>query len=401
MKLEVTEYERRAGVGLTDSEARALQRTRALTVTPDTSTVGAWEVRASQYVGIVSIDGVEVRIAPKVPVDRLLFLLTFSRDERAWDAISADLTEADDLLSSVAFAFAHHAEIALAPGVLQGYVTVDAALPSVRGRIREADQMRRRYGLGVPVEVTFDDFTVDIPENRWVRAAARRLLRLHDVKPSVARRLRHLLHRLNDVNDLTREDLAQDVHFTRLNERYRPAVRLSQLIVESGSLEFDLGTVQATTFLFDMNRIFEEFVTATLARALEALAGRVAAQERHLLDVEGDVEIRPDIVWRVASRYAAVIDVKYKAAALAEVPNADVYQALAYSLALDVRPAYLIYAAGNEPPVSRTIRHSDLTVITETLDLKLAPSDLLDAVDILARRIAVAASVQLPERVLA
>ena len=394
MKLQVTEYERRAGVGLTDSQARALQRTRALTVTPDMSTVGTWEVRASQYVGIVSTDGVEVRIAPKVRVGRLLFLLTFSRDERPWDAISADLAEADDLLSSVAFAFAHHAEIALAAGVLQGYVPIDASIPAVRGRIREADHMRRRYGLGVPVEVTFDDFTIDIPENRWLRAAARRLLRLHGVKPSVARRLRHLLHRLDDVNDLTPEDLARDVHFTRLNERYRPAVRLSQLIVESGSLEFDLGTVQATTFLFDMNQVFEDFVTATLTRALEARAGRVAAQEPHFLDIEGVLQIIPDIVWRVANRCVAVIDVKYKATALAEVPNADVYQALAYSLALDVRPAYLIYAASNEPPVSRRIRHSDLRVVTETLDLQLAPSELLDVVDILARRIALAASVE-------
>jgi 5-methylcytosine-specific restriction enzyme subunit McrC len=204
---------------------------------------------------------------------------------------------------------------------------------------------------------------------------------------------------LDEVSDLTREDLARDVHFTRLNERYLPAVRLAQLIIESGSLGFDVGTAEATTFLFDMNKVFEDFVTATLGRALEALGGRVAAQERHLLDVGGDVEIRPDLVWRVASRCAAVMDVKYKATTLAEVPNADVYQALAYSFALNVRPAYLISAAGNERPVSRAIRNSDLTVVTETLDLQLAPSDLLDSVDSLARRIALAAPVEMPLRV--
>ena len=44
-------------------------------------------------------------------------------------------------------------------------------MPSVRGRVRIAQQLRRRTGLPLPVEVTYDDFTPDILENRLLRAA--------------------------------------------------------------------------------------------------------------------------------------------------------------------------------------------------------------------------------------
>lgn len=388
MRFELAEYERVAGVTLTQRQARSLQSSRAIGVSPDPVVEDAWELRAAQYVGIVQAEDVEVRITPKVPVDRLMFLLAYARDERAWHALHSGLAEAEDLFESVAFAFTHHAELALERGVLQGYVTVDDALPTVRGRIREADQMRRRLGLMVPVEVTFDDYTVDIPENRWLRSAALQLLRLPMLSRAIVRRLRHIVHRLDGVGNLTRLDLTSDVAFTRLNDRYRPAIRLAQLIVDAGSLEFDLGERRATTFLFDMNKVFEDFVTTTLSRELRRIGGHVIPQDRHYLDTQGHIEVKPDLVWWVHEQCAAVVDVKYKATSVAEVPNADAYQALAYSLALDVRPAYLVYAAGNEEPDRHQMLHSDLEVVAATLDLGLPPRDLLGAVASFAARIA-------------
>ncbi len=388
MRVELSEYERVAGITLTQRQARSLQSSRAIGVSPDPVVENGWELRAAQYVGIVQAEDVEVRITPKVPVDRLMFLLTYARDKQAWHALHSDLTEAEDLFESVAFAFTHHAELALEAGVLQGYVTVDDALPTVRGRIREADQMRRQLGLMVPVEVTFDDYTMDIPENRWLRSAALQLLRLPMLSRAIVRRLRHIVHRLDAVGDLTRLDLTSDVAFTRLNDRYRPAIRLAQLIVDAGSLEFALGERRATTFLFDMNKVFEDFVTAALSRELERIGGHIAPQDRHYLDTQGHIEIKPDVVWWVHGRCAAVVDVKYKATAVSEIPNADAYQALAYSLSLDVRPAYLVYASGNEEPDRHEILHSDLEVVASTLDLGLPPVDLLDVVSSLAARIA-------------
>ena len=59
--------------------------------------------------------------------------------------------------------------------LLHGYREEEDALQTVRGRIRLDDQMRRRPGFLLPVEVRYDEFTDDILENRLVKAAVVRL----------------------------------------------------------------------------------------------------------------------------------------------------------------------------------------------------------------------------------
>lgn len=66
----------------------------------------------------------------------------------------------------------------------------DDSLMVLRGRLRDQDQLRRRFGLAVPLLVRFDDYTVDITENRVLRAAAELLLRLPGVDARVRQRLR-------------------------------------------------------------------------------------------------------------------------------------------------------------------------------------------------------------------
>ena len=47
-------------------------------------------------------------------------------------------------------------------GLLHGHCTEEDALLTVRGRIRLGDQIRRRFGIPLPVEVRYDEFTHDI-----------------------------------------------------------------------------------------------------------------------------------------------------------------------------------------------------------------------------------------------
>ncbi|MGW1913142.1 5-methylcytosine restriction system specificity protein McrC [Streptomyces sp. NPDC002076] len=48
-------------------------------------------------------------------------------------------------------------------------------------RTREADQIRRHFGLTFPVENAYDEYTADIPENQLLRASAECLLRVPGV----------------------------------------------------------------------------------------------------------------------------------------------------------------------------------------------------------------------------
>ena len=54
------------------------------------------------------------------------------------------------------------------------------------------DQLRRHQRITTPLEVSFDDYTPDIDENRLLVAATDRLLKLQGLGDST----RHCLHRL-------------------------------------------------------------------------------------------------------------------------------------------------------------------------------------------------------------
>jgi len=136
-------------------------------------------------------------------------------------------------------------------------------------------------------------------------------------------------------------------------------------------------------------KVFEDFLTATLTRALEAHGGLCRAQDPHDLDGAGRVGMNPDLVWYRAGRPAAVIDAKYKAEKPAGFPNADVYQLLAYCTALGLTEGHLVYAKGNEPTVTHHIRNAGITIHAHALDLAAAPDALLAQVDDLADRLTV------------
>jgi 5-methylcytosine-specific restriction enzyme subunit McrC len=349
-------------------------------------------LRAAQHVGVIRTEGVEVRIRPKVPVERVLFLAAYATDQTGWTDTVAQFVETPDLVAGIAAGFVTHAERSLARGVLQGYKRVEEALPIVRGRLREAAQATRRFGLPVPLEVTYDDFTIDILENQLLKSAARRLLLLPLVSTSVRRRLQRIALQVGGASELPPGGPVPVVHFDRLNERFRSSLALARLVLERSSVDLAHGDRDSVAFLFDMNRVFEDFVTAAIAPELERFGGRVEAQHRTFLDEGAAIAIRPDITWWSGSTCRAAIDAKYKSIATTALPNADVYQVFAYAVSLGLAEVHLVYAAGNERPATHIVRHAGTAIHAHALDLDQTPQMLLSGVRGLAEQIAFASS---------
>ena len=133
------------------------------------------------------------------------------------------------------------------------------------------------------------------------------------------------------------------VVFTRLNEHYKPALRLARLVLANLTLQDAVGETQASSFMLDMNALFERFVTKRLQRALRGRL-KVKAQHRDQLDKEGTVAVKPDLVFRSAGTPNFVADIKYKLTDdTAAGRHPDYYQLLAYTTALDLPEGVLIY----------------------------------------------------------
>ena len=149
--------------------------------------MGLYRIEPVGKVGSVRTPAVQLEVRPKerIGLRRLLFLLGYAGDQGFRDD-SVAAVEETDLWSALAESLAHLADRALSRGVLQGYLNVDESLRTVKGRIRISDQISRRPGMLVPLEVSYDEFTEDIAENRILRAALERMSQVPGVPPGRA-----------------------------------------------------------------------------------------------------------------------------------------------------------------------------------------------------------------------
>ncbi|MBC2868797.1 McrC family protein [Streptomyces mexicanus] len=404
-EVSLREYGPAVSVRLSSEAGRALAASGILqSAVPDPGREGHWLLRAGSRVGAVRTSGgTVVRIVPKTPVTRLFFLLGFSLDPAAaWRDSkegSVDTGAYDDVVPALAHAVERQIDGALRQGVLQGYREVQETALVMRGRLREAEQIRRHFGRTPPVEIAYDAYTADTAENRILRAATERLLRLPDVPGAVRRRLAHQRVRLCDAQPLIRGQELPYWQPSRLNARYVPALRLAEAVLRGTSPEHRPAGADPLTvdgFLLDMNKLFEDFVTVALREALREHGLTARLQDPHHLDMARLVRIRPDLVVRSGDGRTplAVVDAKYKVEKGDGLPHADLYQALTYATVLGLREAHLVYAAGRRPERFHEVRGTvgrdgrGMRLYQHSLDLSREPAQLLTSLRQIAGRLA-------------
>nr|WP_223188229.1 McrC family protein [Streptomyces sp. TRM68416] len=378
-----------------DAVGRALAAGDIVDATPDPYVPGHWSLRAGSKVGAVAVavpgddEPVTVRVTPKVPIARLFFLLGYGLDPKGgWRDGDVNVTGHRDLLPALAHAVERQIDRALRQGLLQGYRATEETSLVVRGRIREAEQIRRRFGATLPVEVEYDEFTTDIAENRLLRAAVERLLRLSGVPHDVRRGLLHQRARLAEVTVIVPGQPLPAWQPSRLNSRYQHALHLARVVLDNASVEHPPGELRIDGFLFDMNKLFEDFVTVALREACRGLGHSARLQDPHHLDEASAIRMKPDFVlYGPHGAPCAVVDAKYKAEKREGFPDADLYQMLAYCTALGLREGHLVYAKGNAPHEAHVVRHAGIVIHQHALDLDQEPSGLLSDVARVADRL--------------
>lgn len=383
--LTFTEGSPGISVPLSGVEYRILNELQIATVTP-TLVDGVYEVTAGRKVGAVAMGDRQVIVRPKIiDLNRLLFLMGYAKNPKIWRDDPVGLAGANELLPGLAEAFARIATRTVEQGLLQGYRTITDTLPVLRGRILAGEQMNRLYGLPVPIAVEYDDFTVDIAENQLLAMATLRLLTVPRVSEQARRLLQRLRRTLADVSVPPRGSAVPTWQPSRLNARYDAALHLAEIVLAAESFEHQVGHLTVTGYMFDMWRVFEDFVTVALRESLTGHGWHCEMQSALHLDDERQVDMRPDLLCRHHGLPAAVVDAKYKAERPEGFPNADLYQMLAYCTVLGLGEGHLVYAKGNEPVSVHTVQNAGVTVYCHALDLALEPVDLIRQVDGLAQ----------------
>ena len=318
-----------ADYALSAAEHYALRReasTLGLSIEPVLDSDGSYRLTAGPTVGAVEIADLSVLIEPKIGIPQLLSLACYAmRVFKPQEKRLFDFEEREALPDTLAIALASAARGAFVRGLLHGYREEEEALQTVRGRIRIEDQMRRRLGFALAVEVRYDEFTDDILANRLVKAAVTRLSGMPLRSPEARRGLGWVAAMLEQVSHVEfGPNDVPEVRFDRLNEHYRGVVGLSRLVLRYNAFESGRGSVRASGFLMDMNVVFQEFVTVALREAL-GVSEQTLRSDRGLprvtLDEDKALRLEPDLSWWDGTTCTFVGDAKYKNLTGARAPT--------------------------------------------------------------------------------
>ena len=359
----------------------------SLTMEPAAGTDGAYHLTPGSVVGAVEVGDLSVLIAPKIGIPQLLTLVCFAAGTFEPRHELFDYPRDEAPADVLALALGSAARRAFGRGLLHGYRSEDDALPTVRGRIRIDEQIRRRHGIAPPIEVRFDEFTDDITANRLVKSAVGILGRMRLRSPAARRELGWIAGILTNVSTVEYPAGAvPGVHFDRLNEHYREVVGLARLVLQHCAFESGRGGLRASGFRVDMTTVFQDLVTTGLRQALGLSADTFGEQKIRSLDEGGAVSLRPDLTWRHGASVAFVGDAKYKNLA-GGLPNADIYQLLAYVTAADLPGGLLVYAKGEAEPAIYRLRGSHRRLEVVALDLSGTLDEVLERLSAIADRV--------------
>ncbi|WP_309892197.1 5-methylcytosine restriction system specificity protein McrC [Archangium sp.] len=370
----------KAWVGELDpAEAAALASADPRILRIEFDRTGATRIVPGPYVGRLRIAGFDLWLEPKVPITTLLSMLA-EVSELVELKPDIGIAEGERLEDFIARAFLREVSGVLRQGLHRLYVRHDDQVTAIRGRldVRRTAQLLSRARPQAHCE--FDEFTNDTPENRVLLAAIRALAVNEAVSQKWRAQARAVQPEFLGVTEVTPEiGSATRLGSDPRTRHYRVALRLAVLVLRAMGFHERHGALRSSGFLVNMNALFETLLTRRLTAALLPLGIEVLSQVRDTLDIDGRVEIRPDLLVRGPNARRVVVDAKYKVAQ--EPTPADLYQMVAYCRVLGTSSAVLV-GAGERPHSVVRVRDGT-TVHLESMSLA-TPAALTNSVQRLA-----------------
>jgi 5-methylcytosine-specific restriction enzyme subunit McrC len=390
-RLTLSEFRTERSVLLSIEERETLRQLHPqLRIEPTPYSNDHYDLTPDQRIGLVCLPNLVLEVRPKVPMSSVFFLVSYACNAVEWFNQQPEFGRELDLTEVVAIMLARMVEQATRRGLLSGYQTEEESLQAPRGRILFDEQLRRRLGASPPIEVSHDNFTTDVIENRLLVAALSVLGRLPLRSGSAKRELLRAQRLFGAVKRVHfSRTTVPDVLFTRLNRHYQPALSLAAIVLRSASLDLGTGGTRGSALLIDMNDVFEQFVRSALRMALSVDVKRFPERAPSLqLDEAELIPLKPDLCLVEDQRITWVGDAKYKRLPSGTYKNADLYQLLAYVIATGLSSGTLVYAADEGVSMAEhVVLQAGKRLHVIALDLSAPPVAIRRQIGVLADRI--------------
>ena len=333
------------------------------------------QVNTRGWIGVLRLESCTIRIEPRLIEGHrvLVELLDYVRRLGLLKRLSTNVSfeaEGTDLFDLMAWLLAIEADAVLRAGVQADYVAQHDELTLLRGRMDFRAQVLGRFGRLERLVCDFDERVREIPENRWL-VRALRLARRGGNHAGVSTFVKRTAAAMEELCEDDSTESLEKPTITRTNRHYRDALELAYLIIDGVTTSdlFRHGRASGFSFMMNMARLFEEFVSRAFEQLLANSGIRIirqAADSSILWDPDSYRsygQLRPDLLITRPGSVRLPIDAKYKDYDTDKLQPGDVYQAAIYALAIGsvfpttgLKHALLVHPAGPGAMSGRALR---------------------------------------------
>lgn len=369
--ITIQEYEEKIEK-LTENEFHVLREKFNKYVDIDRLGDGKYRIRATKYVGNITLPDHQIIISPKIGTVNFSYMLSsvygfsFRKEDFAYRRIKEEIIFEQlvkNLLSRI--------EDLCRKGISKFYYEIEENLTYVKGKLLIKKNLTQNLILKNRVYCSYSDYGPDSVENQILKYTLYFLSKIKIQDVTLLRKIKLLLHYFESVSFVSSYKYSfPKIVYNRLTQHYEPIINLCELLLLNSSL--NLGTTGHTvfsSFLIDMNVLFEKFVTGLLALKLKKKGLKVKGakrKERSYSDEEKKTRMEPDIVIRKDQKPLLLIDAKYKDKILED----DLYQIWIYCVVYSLPKGILVYPKHiTISDEMRTLRKVGVKSIIKNIDL--------------------------------
>jgi 5-methylcytosine-specific restriction enzyme subunit McrC len=265
-----------------------------------------WNIlKSKQFCGILNFDSKDYYLLPKIAGDKkeqnlniFIYMLMYVYDIKLKNEDLASCENHQNTILEVFIQlFAKNLFKQFQAGIYKEYITLQDNLPTLRGKYLINENLKYNH-VTSKIYCEYDEFSPDNTLNRFFLYAIKTLQRYAKDK----KLLKQCELILDEVEYMNFDIEKLDIHFNRLNARFKDSFEFALLLLKKSVPIFQEGK-KSFAFLFDMNQLFERFVAKMINEVYDDVE-----VPRHPKDFNA-LHLKPDIIVKSKN---LIIDCKYK-----------------------------------------------------------------------------------------
>lgn len=326
-------------------------------------------IKANSWVGVIKYKNLHLEILPKlisadvnndnkiseeersIILKNLIFMLSYTKKLDIKTNNNAKLaTEKNPFIEILIREFATSLFESLKRLTPKRYVREEENLNYLKGKIKFSENIRYNCTNQAKFYCEYDEFSENNLLNQLFLFVSTCLYNISNSSYN-KKTLKFIINYYSDISFVRFDKFkARKIKLTRKQELFKKPFKLAKMFVEQTSVDLSKNKFENITLVWDMNKLFEEFIFELIKRKIPECHASAQKTKRLLVrDKETRRDTKVDIL---VQKPKVIIDTKYKKFTNSkEISSADIYQVTTYCLLHKYHRAILLYPQfENEEP---------------------------------------------------